>query len=266
MNAFHLYLRLVAFSLRSQMTYRASFAFQVLGQFIVTSAEFLAIWALLDRFGQIEGWELSEICFFYGTVSIMFALADGLSRGFDQFGGMVRSGAFDRMLLRPRSTVLQLLGYELTLRRIGRLLQALLVLGLGAFWRPETVTVSNAFLLGWAVLGGIALFLGLMMLQATVCFWTVESIEMMNITTYGAVTTAQYPLSIYQEWLQKFFLFIVPLACVTYFPVVGILGRNMEAGVPLWASWLAPLAGTLFLIVAARVWHFGVRHYCSTGT
>jgi len=266
MNSLHLYLRLISFSLRSQMTYRASFVFQVLGQFIVTSAEFLAVWALLDRFGQIEGWTLPEICFFYGTVSVMFALADGLSRGFDLFGGMVRSGEFDRMLLRPRSTVLQLLGYELTLRRIGRLIQALFVLGLGCFWRPETVSLVNVGLFSWAVLGGIALFLGLLMLQATVCFWTVESIEMMNITTYGAVTTAQYPLSIYQDWLQKFFLFVVPLACVTYFPVVGVLGRGEDMGVPPWMSWLAPLGGGLFLAVSIRIWQFGVRHYCSTGT
>jgi ABC-type uncharacterized transport system permease subunit len=34
---------------------------------------------------------------------------------------MVKAGDFDRILLRPCSTVLQLLGQELTLRRVGRL-------------------------------------------------------------------------------------------------------------------------------------------------
>ena len=36
---------------------------------------------------------------------------------------MVASGDFDRLLVRPRSTVLQLLGQELALRRLGRLVQ-----------------------------------------------------------------------------------------------------------------------------------------------
>jgi len=266
MNNVALYFRLIRFSVRSQMQYRLSFCFQVAGQFVVTFGEFLALWALLNRFGHIRGWTLPEICFFYGTASIMFALADGISRGFDQFGTLVRSGEFDRLLLRPRSTVLQLMGHELTLRRIGRLAQGLVVLILGMVWLPQTATAANALLLIWAVLGGVSLFVGLLVIQATVCFWTVESIEMMNVVTYGAVTTAQYPLSIYHEWLQKFFLFVVPLACVAFFPVLGVLGKAEEFGWGPVQIWLAPLAGPAFLVVALRIWNFGVRKYCSTGT
>lgn len=266
MSDFALYFRLIRFSVRSQMEYRLSFCIQVAGQFVVTFGEFLALWALLHRFGHIRGWRLPEICFFYATASLMFALADGISRGFDQFGPLVRSGEFDRLLLRPRSTVLQLMGHELTLRRVGRLAQGLLVLVLGMIWLPQTVTMLNGLLLAWAVLGGVCLFLGLLILQATVCFWTVESIEMMNVVTYGAVTTAQYPLSIYQEWLQRFFLFAVPLACVAFIPVLGILGRAGEFGWSPLAVWLAPLAGPVFLAVALRIWQFGVGKYCSTGT
>ena len=40
----------------------------------------------------------------------------------------VKNGDFDRMLLRPRTTIVQLFGYELTLRRIGRLAQGAAVL------------------------------------------------------------------------------------------------------------------------------------------
>lgn len=265
MNAFQLYWRLIRFSFRSQLAYRASFLLQALGQFLATSMEFLALWALMDRFGQIKGWRLPEVCFFYGTVSVMFALSDALSRGFDQFGSFVRNGDFDRLLLRPRSTVLQLLGHELTLRRIGRLSQALIVLGFGFLQLPELATPANFLLLAGAIACGICLFLGILILQATICFWTIESIEMMNVLTYGAVTTAQYPLSIYHEWLQKFFLYGIPLACVTFIPVVGVLGKNEAFGFSALQVWLAPLAGPVFLIIALRVWQFGVRRYCSTG-
>ncbi|MGB8356226.1 MAG: ABC-2 family transporter protein [Chthoniobacteraceae bacterium] len=266
MNDIALYFRLIRFSARSQMQYRLSFCFQAVGQFVITSGEFLSLWALLHRFGQIRGWTLPEICFFYGTASIMFALADGISRGFDQFGPLVRSGEFDRLLLRPRSTVLQLLGHELTLRRIGRLAQGLAVIAAGMVWLPRTATLANGILLAWAVAGGMCLFLGLLVIQATVCFWTVESIEMMNVVTYGAVTTAQYPLSIYHSWLRNFFLFIVPLACVAFFPILGVLGRARDFGWEPAQVWFTPLAGPAFLIVALQIWRFGVRKYCSTGT
>jgi ABC-2 type transport system permease protein len=196
----------------------------------------------------------------------MFALADGISRGFDQFGPMVRTGDFDRLLLRPRSTVLQLLGQELTLRRLGRLAQGIFVLTLGMARLPHTATFANAILLLWAILGGVCLFLGVLVIQATVCFWTVESIEMMNVATYGAVTAAQYPLSIYHEWLRKVFLFVIPLACVTFFPVLGVLGKAGNFGWLPVQVWLAPIAGPAFLAVALGIWKSGVLHYCSTGT
>lgn len=265
MNALHMYFRLVRFSVRSQLAYRMSFGLQVLGQFLLTFMEFLALWALLDRFGQIQGWRLPEVCFFYGTVHLTFALSDALSRGFDQFGTLVRSGDFDRLLLRPRSTVLQLLGHELSLRRIGRLSQALLVLGFGFALLPELATPANFLLLLWAVAAGICLFLGILMLQATICFWTVESIEMMNVLTYGGVSSAQYPLTIYHEWLQKFFFFVIPLGCVSFLPLVGVLGKEAALGFSTWQVWLAPLAGPVFLLLATQVWRQGVRRYCSTG-
>jgi ABC-2 type transport system permease protein len=65
---------------------------------------------LFDRFGSLVEWELGEVAFMYGIVNIAFAISDAATRGFDVFGTMVKSGDFDRLLVRPRSTVLQLAG------------------------------------------------------------------------------------------------------------------------------------------------------------
>src|SRR5262249_9556638 len=153
---------------------------QAAGQFVVTGGEFVAIAALFDRFGAIRGWRLPEIAFLYGSISIAFALADAIARGFAVFGTMLRLGEVERVLLRPRSTVLQLFGQELTIRRIGRLGQAIAVLlfaihGLDVAWSAARVA-----LLAFAVAGGVGLFIGLLILQAASAFWTIESLEMWN--------------------------------------------------------------------------------------
>lgn len=62
------------------------------------------------------------------TVSGEGAVILAISRGFDVFGNTVKNGDFDRILLRPRSSILQLFGHELTLRRMGRVTQGLAVL------------------------------------------------------------------------------------------------------------------------------------------
>jgi ABC-2 type transport system permease protein len=261
-----LYARYASVSLRGQMEYRASFLMQTAGQFLVTGIEFLGIWTLFGRFGQIRGWTLGEVAFFYGLISITWSIADGITRGFDVFGATVKNGDFDRVLLRPRSTILQLFGHELTLRRMGRLVQGLAVL----LFAVETLDVAwsgaRIALLALAVIGGVCLFIGLMILEATSAFWTTETLEVWNAFTYGGVTMSQYPLEIYRPGFRSFFLFVIPLGCIGYLPGVAVLGRPDPLGTPLPLQWIAPLAGPIFLLICLRVWRFGVRHYQSTGS
>src|SRR5918999_162180 len=130
MNGARLYGRYVAASLRAQMQYPASFIATSIGAFAATVIDFIGIWALFARFRQIEAWRFEEVALFYGVVSVSFAIADAITRGFDVFGErFVKTGDFDRLLVRPRSTVLQLLGYELRATRIGRLAQGMLAWG-----------------------------------------------------------------------------------------------------------------------------------------
>ena len=73
MNAIALYGRYVMASIRMQMAYPASFAMLSLGSFLVTVVEFIGVWALFRRFGQVGGWRLGEVALFYGLVSVIFA-------------------------------------------------------------------------------------------------------------------------------------------------------------------------------------------------
>ena len=266
MDAIRLYARYASISLRGQMEYRASFLMQSAGQFLVTGIEFLGIWALFTRFGHIRGWTLGEVAFFYGLISITWSIADAVSRGFDVFGTTVKNGDFDRMLLRPRSTILQLFGHELTLRRVGRFAQGLAVL----VFADQTLDIAwsgqRIALLALAVTGGVCLFIGLMILEATSAFWTTESLEVWNAFTYGGVTMSQYPLDIYRPWFRRFFLVVIPLGCVGYLPGVAILGRPDPLGTPLLLQWMAPLVGPIFLLICLQAWGFGVRRYQSTGS
>ena len=95
--------------------------------------------------------------------------------------------------------------------------------------------------------GGVALFVGILVLQATLAFWTVESLEIVNVLTYGGVQAAQYPLNIYATWFRRLLTFGVPLACVAYYPVLAILKRSDPLGAPDWLLPLTPVAGFAFL-------------------
>jgi len=261
MNGFAMYRRLAAASIRGQLQYRLSFALTAIAVICQTGIEFIAILALFARFGQIGGWTLPEVALFYGMISITWAICDSIARGFDTFDQTVKAGNFDRVLVRPRSTVLQLLGQELTLRRVGRLLQGFGVLGYAIVAGNIAWTVPRALLVVASIASGVCVFLGLVVLQATMAFWTTESLEVWNAFTYGGVTMSQYPLAIYRSWLRELFTYGIPLACVNYLPGLAILGRSDSV-----VDWLAPLVGPVFLAICFQIWRFGVRHYRSTGS
>ncbi len=267
MGSLRLLIRLIAASLSGQARYPASALMLTTGQFLGTGIEVIAVWALFHRFGEVQGWHLGEVALFYGLVNCMFSVADALGRGFDTLGTeFLRTGAFDRLLLRPRPVALQLMGHDFRISRAGRLLQGILVLVFATVqadiaWTPGAVGIAL-----FALAGGVALFLGILVLQGTLSFWTVESLEIANVLTYGGVQAAQYPLALYAQWFRRVLTFVVPLACVAYYPALAILGKPDPLGAPAWMGLVSPLAGFVFLAAAFGVWRFGLRHYASTGS
>jgi ABC-2 type transport system permease protein len=265
-DAIALYGRLLALNLRAQLQYPASFALATLSQGLVTGVEFLGIWVLFARFGQLRDWSLDEVALFYGVVNLSFAIADGLARGFDQMAELLRLGEFDRLLLRPRGTVLQVAASRFDFKKIGRIAQSLVVLAwamprLELSWAP-----SSVLLLIGTVAGGVALFYALFMLQAALCFWTTETLELANIATYGGTQTAQFPLSIYRAELRALFTYLIPLGCVAYYPLVAILQREDPLGSARWFQYASPLLGGAFLGLACLIWRAGIRRHASTGS
>ncbi|MDP6665764.1 MAG: ABC-2 family transporter protein [Dehalococcoidia bacterium] len=262
----YVYGRFLEISIRGQMQYRLSFVMLSLAHLLTTAVEFLAVIVLFDRFGSLTDWELGEVAFMYGIVNIAFSVSDAATRGFDVFGTMVKAGDFDRLLTRPRSTVLQLAGQELTLRRVGRFLQGLVIM----IWAANEMNLDwsalDVGLVVFAVLGGAALFAGLIVIQATISFWSTESLEVMNSLTYGGVFATSYPVAIYRSWFRDLFIYIVPLASVSYFPTLAITGRSDPLGSSVLFQYLSPLIGFAFFAVTLQFWRFGVRHYRSTGS
>ncbi len=266
MSGIRLYFRYLSLCIQSQLQYRASFIMMSIGHFLITFIDFLGIWVLFERFGTLKGFSFAEAALFYGMVHIAFAITEAWMRGFDTFSTLVRNGDFDRILTRPRSTVLQVLGHDFQIMRVGRFAQGLIVLLWAAYKLNIRWTFGKVILLIFSIVGGSFLFSALIVLQATLSFWSIQSLEIVNSFTYGGVETAQYPLSIYKSWFRKIFIFIIPLGCINYFPAMAILEKSDPLKSPIWFQWISPIAGLIFFLISLEIWKFGVKHYKSTGS
>lgn len=263
-----LYVLLLRAQVRSQGVYRLSFGLDALAAALITASEFSAFALVLPRFGSLSGWSLSEVALLYGLAELGFVLMDLLFGGFDapNLSQHIRSGSFSTFLLRPAPLPLQIFGSDFAVRRVTRIVLALGILGYGVAGAGLTWTPAALLLLLGSVLSLIAFFGGLFVIGGTLTFWTVDSVEAMNVLTYGGRTLISYPMDIYGAWLRKTFTYLLPAAFLSYFPVLHLLGRPLPDGLPAWAAYLAPLVGPLMLALAFAFWKVGVARYQGTGS
>jgi len=245
------------------MQYRTSFWLLSLGQFFIPFTVFAGLYLLFERFGQIKGWQFFEVALCFAVIHMAFAISECFARGFDSFSSLVVNGDFDRILVRPQSTFIQVLGSKFEFTRFGRLLQSGFVL----VWALSNLPIEWGLIKGMTLLfmvaSGVLIFTGIYMLAATMCFWTIQGLEVANIFTDGGREMAQYPLNIYHKWVARFFTYVIPFGTVNYLPLQFILGKSDGNE---YTYMLIPLLGCLFILPCFFVWQFGVKHYRSTGS
>ncbi|CAM3823608.1 ABC-2 family transporter protein [Cohnella lubricantis] len=259
----NLYLKYLSIQFRSQLQYRASFWLLTLGQFFIPFSVFAGLYLLFDRFGQLQSWSFFEVALIFGVIHMAFSVSECFARGFDAFSSLIVRGDFDRLLVRPRSMALQVLGSQFEFTRFGRMLQSAVVLAWAIANLPIDWSFAKAVTLLLMIACGVLIFTGIYMLFATMCFWTVQGLEVANVFTDGGREMAQYPLNIYGRWVKMFFTFVIPFGCVNYLPMLYILGRTSGPSIGYMAM---PLAGALFMLPCLLIWRIGVRHYRSVGS
>jgi ABC-2 type transport system permease protein len=265
-EALRVYRRLVGAQVRSQLQYRASFALDATGSFLISFLDFVAVLIIFDNVPQLDGWTLHEVAFLYASSSVAFALVDGVIGHLDLFPAMIRQGTFDLVLVRPRGTLFQVVASDFSLRKLGKALQGLLVFGfalsgLDVDWDAGRVGMTAVMLAAAAVI-----FASVWVVGATLAFWTVEGGEFTNAFTYGGTSLAQYPISIYGEWLRRFLAYLVPMAFVCYFPSLYILDKEDPLELPRFFQFASPAVALAAAVVAGLVWRLAVRRYRSTGS
>jgi len=258
-----IYFKYLAMNVKAILEYRLSAWLVAAGQILTGFFSFLGLSLLFSRFGSLAGWSFAEAALCFGVTYTAFAISETFARGFDIFSRMIIQGEFDRVLLRPRSTLIQVLGAKTDITRISRVLFGIVIICAIIPRADIAWNLSKIITLVLMILGGSAVFTGVFILGATVCFFTLEGLEVINIFTDGGRELASYPLPVYGKWVTRFFTFIIPFGCMNYLPLLYLTGRAERWPV---LYMFMPLLGFAFILPCVLVWRLGVRHYSSAGS
>ncbi len=251
---------------RSALAYRTSFVMMAVGNFAANGLDFVAIMLMFSRIDALGGFSLPEVAFLYGTSGVSLGLADLLLGSVEGLGRRVRDGTLDTLLLRPVPVFAQIAADRFALRRLGRITQALLVLGWSLPLLQVDWTLGRVLMVPLMALCGAAIFAAVFTAGAAFQFWAQDAAEVQNSFTYGGNAMLQYPPTVFARELVRGVTFLVPLAFVNWLPALRLLGRPDPLGLPGWVDFMGPVVAALMCAGAGLAWRLGLRAYRSTGS
>ncbi|MFI9273657.1 ABC transporter permease [Kitasatospora sp. NPDC052896] len=251
--------------MRAALAYRASFALMLAANFCTNSLEFVVVLLMFRHTDTLGGWTLPELALLYGTSGFALGTADLLVGSVDALGARIRAGTLDVMLIRPAPALSQICAERFTLRRLGRPLQALVVLGWSVNVLPVHWSWDKVLLLAVLLASGTVIFGALFVVGATLQFWWGEAAELQNSFTYGGGVLLHYPPTVFAKELVAGVTFGIPLAFVNWLPLLHILGRPDPLGLPSAFRFASPVAAACCVLVAGLAWRAGLRAYRGAG-
>ena len=245
--------------LRSKMQYKLSFILIVLAQLVLISTSFIAMYSLFDRFGGIKGFTLYEVLLAFSVVHLGYSIAQIFGRGFDHFKKLIKAGTFDLLLIKPRNIYLQIIGSNIAYEKIGRALGCILIMVYSI--TKINIVDNRIWILFPMILGSSVIFVSVFIIGAAITFYTIEGLEIINIISDGTKEVGQYPVGIFHENILRFFTFIIPIACVNYYPLLFMLGRSNN-----WLYAISPILGMFIMIPAIIIFNKALKKYQGTGS
>ncbi len=262
MNDLRLYIKYLRMHLLAGLEYKG-WPLMMLLVLLAVVSDPLGLISLFSRFGNIGAWSAERIILIYAMAVTSFGLAETFCRGFDYFPWrMIRSGDFDRVLLRPRSVFIQIAGSYFHIHRLSRVIGGLAAV-IWCLWKLEVAPSGwHVLTIALALAGGYAAYTGVFIFTSGLAFFTIQGLDWIYIFTNASYQVTRCPIDYMPGVLRRFFTFIMPVMVISYYPAAAVCGW----GIPYYQGLLALPAGVAFLMLARFVWGFGVRHYQSTGS
>jgi ABC-2 type transport system permease protein len=209
----------------------------------------------------LAGWSLSEVMLIYGLITLAQSINHMFADNLWTIGwNYIRTGQFDRFLVRPIDPLFHLLADRFCHDGIGHFITGAVLVGAALSGLGIALTPLTALYLVLAVLSGGLIFIALNLMTATAAFWIIESIPVTQVV-FNTHEFAKYPLTIYHQGIRVLLTWIIPYGFASFYPASYLLGRDVGL-----LAWLGPVVAVVLLLTAYRVWQFGMRHYSGTGS
>jgi ABC-2 type transport system permease protein len=259
------YGRLLGVQLRvsavTAMQYRGDFLVRGFVTVLWMSVTLLPLFVVFGARQQVAGWSFPEALVVVGWFALVRAILEGgVSPSLTAVVEHVRRGTLDFVLLKPADAQFLVSTAKFEPWRMIDVAGALAIF-VYAFAHLGRWPGPRELLLGLAFLGlAVIVLYSFWILVVSAAFWVVK-VDNLSYLFQSLFDAGRWPITVFKGALYYLFTFVFPLALMTTYPALALLGKLTATNAAL--AWLGGLA---FAAVARAVWLRALGMYTSASS
>jgi len=263
MKEFRIYLLYFKQFLLARLSYRADFFASLVASVFISVTGILFVFVLVDGevVKDLRGWSRDEVLFIVGYSFLATAIFSVLAPNLYQFGDKyIIQGQFDRVLLRPLSSLGQVLCETFNLESLGNLIIGGLTIALAKSHLGLTFSFLDYLWLVVSAISGGVILLSFFVILASLSFHFEDrlgiSAPFFNLLNFG-----RYPLPIFHRAIQLLLTTVVPFGFVAFYPATHFFTKTGFE----YYCYCTPIVALTTTLLAVVFWRAGESRYASVG-
>lgn len=242
------------------MQYRFDFFVQAGTAIFWTATAVVPLVVVFHERDGVAGWTWPEALVVVGIFTLLKGLIQGaIQPALTNVVEHVRKGTLDFLLLKPADAQFLVSTSKLELTNVAHVFSGLAILVYAFVKRGAAPDPADVLLALIVMCAGISILYSMWILAVSMAFYFVRIDNLSHLigSTYDA---ARWPSSVFRGAFAFAFTFVIPLALMTTYPAMALLGR-IHAGQVLLAATMA----LVFLGGSRMAWMRSIRRYTSAG-
>jgi len=256
-----IYKQFIRMSVMEQLEYRVNFIMGFLCECVYLFSKMLYVMIVFRAGADISGLSPDQLILFIGTFTFMTAVFTGLfANNFWRISQRIALGELDVLIVKPVSLqFIVTLRYVNIITPIPNIIAGITLVALG--WHRLGASTGITHILAYIalIICSSVLTYSLFLIPKIVAFWTIKTSSGSDLI-FKLWDFNNMPMKIYNKWMQRIGIFVIPVFIITNFPVMAVI-NDLPVHYMVWGV----AASVLLFIAARKLWNTAIRQYSSAG-
>ncbi len=257
---FRVWLKLASYSFKVDLANRFVAGFALSGKVLRFLFFLVFLFLLVRRTETLAGYNLYQMIFFFLTFNLVDILIQFFLRGVYDFRGLIVTGDFDLVLVKPINPLFRSLTGKTDVYDLMTLIALIIFMIIFLLRGYISLTLEGlvlylllvvlSFIIGLAVHISV-LAVGILTTEIENLIWIFRDLSGMG----------RVPIDVYREPLRTFLTVVIPVGVLMTFPAKALMGLLSWQ----WVIFSFVISG-LFLLGSLRFWQYALTQYSSASS